>query len=47
LPQFEQRIRSASAASVTRQPTSRASTSGSMWRDAPQGQEEKMEPIAP
>jgi hypothetical protein len=37
-PQFEQSIRGASATSVTRQPTSRASASGSMWRDAPHGQ---------
>jgi hypothetical protein len=38
-PQFEQRIRAASFASVTDLPAMRASASGSMRRDAPHGQE--------
>ena len=37
LPHCEQRIRVANAASVTFLPTSRASASGSMCRDAPHG----------
>ena len=38
LPHFEQRRRGASDANVADRPTSRASASGSMWREAPQGQ---------
>jgi hypothetical protein len=38
-PQFEQRIRAASFASVAHLPAILASASGSMWRDAPHGHE--------
>jgi hypothetical protein len=37
-PHCEHRIRLASAANVTDLPASRASASGSMWRDVPHGQ---------